>query len=341
MATAPASAPPGTPRLLPPSRLDLLAACLRGDVPERADWETVVAAANDSLVAPALHRALRRSDGLSRVDPEALDYLEDLDAANRERNRRLASQLAEIVAAAAAAGVGLSLIKGAVTLSEAADPSDVSRMLYDLDILIDPSDGATLDGILRDLGYRAFEDSANDYSRGSFHRDDVVGAVDVHQALPERFLGLLTPDDLDRHMVEAVWNGTALRVPDASLRIAMNIAHEMLHDRGIFTGFVHMRYLLELIDLCGRPGQAIDWDWLDAKCSSRRFALGFELQCRLVGRLFPAVPFPRGPRTRAGGLLYRRCLLKGRFHRLGALEWRLILGLRRTRTWIWLRRPRR
>jgi len=319
----------------------VLVACLRGEVPDRVDWDAIIAAANENLVAPALHRALQGSDRVSDVDTEALDYLDAVDSANQERNRRLTEQLAEIVAASDAIGVRSGLIKGAVTLCEAADPADVTRMLYDLDILIDSSDGETVERVLGELGYRVFEDSMTSYSPGSFYRADVVGAVDVHQALPDRFLGLVTAADLERHMVEIAWNGTILRVPDASLRVVMNIAHEMLHDRGVFTGFVHLRYLLELIDLCDRPGAPVDWDWVKGKCRSRRFALGFELQCRLARHLFPEAAFPRGPRTRAGWLLYRRCLLKGRFHRFGELEWQLILRLRQTRAWLWLRRSSR
>lgn len=316
------------------SRLERLAACLRGDVAPDTDWLEVIATANQHLVGPQLYRNLCASEAGRTVDPEVLEYLSDMDAANRERNRRLYGQLAEITTAMSAAGLAPIALKGAAVLARSGGaPETTARMLSDLDILVGEEDGAKADHILRGIGYDLFGGSAFGHSSGSYFRADVVGAVDVHVRLPGRFRKVVSAQDLRDRTRSVVLGDGSIRVPDASLHFVVNIAHDMMHHQGILKGFTDMRYLLELVHLCEDPDNPLDWPWIEAKCADRRFSLALELQS-MMARYVGAPAFSGVKTTALGRMLHGRRLLKARYERLGLLEWEAIRRAKR------LRRPR-
>lgn len=326
--------------VLPSNALEALSECLQGRVPRDADWEQIIGCANENLVTPLLYRRLVQSGAANRIDPEALDYLASVDAANITRNTMLKDQLHEVLSALTEAGLEAGLMKGAVNLFQAAEAADVPRMCFDLDIVTSPEQDAEVEHLLSQLGYEKFPDSRNQYSLGSYFRPDVVGALDIHHRIPERYLGAISAQDMQEQSRLVPFGAGAVRVPNAHLRLMNNLSHDMLHDRGVFSGFVHLRYLVDLIELCGDPADPVDWQQVEEKFSTYRFKLGLELQCRMIRHLFPNAGFPEGPRSRLGWMLHQRRLLRSRLPALARLEWQMILRLRRTRFWLWLRQPR-
>lgn len=326
--------------VFPPSALADVSECLQGRVPPDADWERIIGCANDNLVGPLLYRRLVQSGQARQIDPEALSYLASVDAANNTRNSMLKAQLDEVLSALTAEGMEVGLMKGAVNLFQAADTAEVPRMSFDLDLVTNPDQDADVERILGSIGYEKFPDSQNQYSLGSYFRADVAGALDIHHRIPERYLGAISERDMERHSHLVPFGEGAVRIPNAHLRLVTNLAHDMLHDRGVFSGFVHLRYLNDLIELCSVPGDPVDWKRVEEKFPSYRFKLGLELQCRIIRRLFPEADFPAGPRTLPGWVLHQRRLLRSRLPVLAELEWQMILRLRRTRFWLWLRQPR-
>ncbi|UWQ51882.1 nucleotidyltransferase family protein (plasmid) [Leisingera caerulea] len=326
--------------VLPPTALESLSHCLQGRVPRDADWEQIIGCANEHLVGPLLYRRLVQSGQAGQVDPEALSYLASVDAANITRNTMLKAQLDEVLTALTAEGLEAGLMKGAVNLFQAADAADVARMSFDLDIVTSPDQDAAVESVLSRLGYEKFPDSRNQYSLGSYFRADVAGALDIHHRIPERYFGTISARDIKEHSRLVPFGAGAVRIPNAHLRLVTNLAHDMLHDRGVFSGFAHLRYLIDLIELCADPADPAGWQRVEEKFSTYRFKLGLELQCRLIRHLFPEAGFPEGPRSLAGWALHQRRLLRSRLPRLAELEWQMILRLRQTRFWLWLRQPR-
>lgn len=325
---------------LPPTALEILAECLQGRVPRDPDWELIIGCANDNLVGPLLYRRLVQSSQAAQIDPEALSYLASVDAANITRNSMLKAQLDEALSALTAEGLEAGLMKGAVNLFQAADAAEVPRMSFDLDIVTSPEQDAGVERVLSRLGYEKFPDSRNQYSLGSYFRADVAGALDIHHRIPERYFGTISARDMEEQSHLVPFGKGAVRIPNANLRLVTSLAHDMLHDRGVFSGFVHLRYLNDLIELCADPADPVDWQQVEDRFATYRFKLGLELQCRLIRHLFPGAGFPEGPRSRLGWLLHQRRLLRSRLPGLAGLEWQLILRLRRTRFWLWLRQPR-
>ncbi|WP_176442929.1 nucleotidyltransferase domain-containing protein [Tropicimonas sediminicola] len=313
------------PRFPPdPSPLRQLAACLRGEVSASTDWHTCLEAANLHYVAPALGKSLELRLASEELDPEALQYLEDLRTLNGERNRRLADQLAELARALNEVGVTPIVIKGAAILAGAPRPEHCTRMLVDLDILVEPSDVTAADKALRGIGYKIFEDSEDEHSSGSYYRNRDVGAVDLHFCLADRIAEVITPEDLATRTRDVPFGNARIRIPDASLLFVMNIAHEMLHDEVLSKGRVSLRYLLDLVDLSTDETAPLDRAWIEAKCAHWKFDLALELQSRMADELLGLPLAPGRKRTRLGALLHRRRLLKAHSPTLDELEWTLI-----------------
>lgn len=312
-------------RFLPgPSPIRQLADCLRGTIDEHTDWVTCLEAANQNYVAPALCMAIRNAEPSGVVDPEAMQYLEDILTLNGERNRRLSKQLSELTEAMNRDGITPIVIKGAAILAAAAKPELTTRMLVDLDILVMPDETAAAEAALRAIGYEKFEDSEDEHSVGSFFRASDVGAVDLHFQLADRMAEVISQADLEaRTELVSLGPGRA-RVPDRSLQFVMNIAHEMLHDETLSKGRVSFRYLLDLAGLASDPGNPLDRDWIEGKCEHWKFELALELQARMVRELLDITLEPGGKRTALGALLHRRRLLKAHNPALDQLEWDLV-----------------
>ena len=312
------------------SPLARLGACLRGEFGPRTDWVDVVAIANDYLVGPSLYRELCRSERRDPVDPEAMAYLGRLHAANLERNAALRRQIVEVAEAMTAEGLEPLLIKGAALLALPGDPAAETRMIGDIDLVAGP-ERAEMDGVLRRLGYAVVDGTARGHSAGTYWRGYSAGGIDLHARLPVRMAPVIFEADLAARTERVRLGDAVVRVPDATLHVALNIAHEMLHDQGLYTGLTEVRYVLELRDVVCRSQRPIDWDWLARKCENPAFALALELQARMARELLGFDPFPGVARSRRGDLLHRRRLLKARLDAIGRLEWRVVSRLMRMR----------
>ncbi|MGV8989158.1 MAG: nucleotidyltransferase family protein [Cypionkella sp.] len=305
------------------THLQHLAACLRGELPNGINWDEVIRLANDHLLGPRLYRSVAASAHAGLADPEAMTYLAGLDGANRERNARLLTQLAELSQALAAQGITPILLKGGAELCRSQPQGTSPRMLRDLDVLIHDDEATRTDGVLRAFGYDTFPEDPGAHSTGTYFRPSDVGSVDVHVRLPMLFAHLVPPEDLVAHTEPVPVGGGTLRVPDASLQFVINLGHEMLHDEAVVNGFVRLGYLVELTDLASDASAPLDQAWILGKCGSRKFRLGLELQARMAHHLGLG-DFPEIGETRLGGLLHRRRLVKMAHPWLGAVEWQAV-----------------
>lgn len=304
---------------------------MTGDVRTGLDWMELICTANEEFVSPALFRRLVRSGGASLVDEDALAYLRGLDEANGERNRRLWQLLRTVVGGLNRAGIVPLVIKGGSDLARRADPADVARILVDVDLLVTATELSEAERVLADLGFGLLENTRYEHSPGSYWRSGEVGPVDLHTALPERIATLLPAGALPR-TVERERDGIRFLVPDASLHFLINISHEMLHDNALLDGTTKLRYLLDLAEQVEDPDTSLDWDWLAARRTNRRFRLALDLQ-RLMMKHLLAVDLDRIPDPGIDvRLLHRRRIIKLRRPRLGLLERRVLQrGLRLAR----------
>ncbi|WP_068116222.1 nucleotidyltransferase family protein [Tropicimonas marinistellae] len=301
-----------------------VAACIRGDVNDETDWMQCIATANEHLITPRLYLSLCRDSVAGSVEPEALAYLEEIFHLNGERNSRFAAQLEELTVAMNRAGIVPLAIKGAAVLAEAEAVENVARMLADLDIVIDRGEVEVADRVLRGLGYDVFADSADCHSTGSYYRVQDVGAVDLHFRLGDRMAEVISPRELEERTREVPFGAARIRVPDLTLQLVMNVAHDMLHDEGMSKGDINLRYLLELADLARAGANRFDQVWIARKCRHWKFELALELQSRLLLEMLGDVPVPSSRRSRLGWLLHRRRIWKTHHPALAKLEWDML-----------------
>ena len=172
------------------STLETLAAGLRGDPLDAADWPAVIALANHTLLTPALFASLDRSGRVGGLPAEVGEYLRFIHDCNRDRNRRLSAQLGEVVAALNRRGVVPLLLKGAVPLFLASDDRFSSRMTSDLDLAVEATEEPLALACLAELGYGELEGD-----RGMARARD-AGPVEIRRTA--RPAGVELPAMVDR-----------------------------------------------------------------------------------------------------------------------------------------------
>ena len=141
------------------SNLQVLAALLNGVEPGQGRWDTVVQEANRHLVAPALYACFRDRGLLGLIPAEVENYLRFLHGLNEERNRRLKQQAIEILSALNEAGIEPLLIKGSALLMIIPEHRLGTRMISDLDLVVDK--GAVERSVARllSIGYQTLPDN--------------------------------------------------------------------------------------------------------------------------------------------------------------------------------------
>lgn len=304
--------------------LERLAACIRGRCRGDEDWYAMIALANEEFVATPLCRGLMLPGAARRADPEALAYLTELECANRARNQQIWTLVCTAVRGFNAAGLEPVLIKGVSEMALLETPADYPRLLIDADLLVAPAEADAAVRAFAGLGFEELEDSRYEHSPGSYWRPGEVASIDLHSALPERIAGLLTAEDLGSRLVSRERDGIHFRLPDASLRFLINIAHDMLHHTALASGATSLRYLLALAGQIEDPRQELDWDWLHSKRRHPDFRRAFDLQLLMLRHLLDVETPVAGPPDSMVRLLHRRRLWKFRHPRLGQAEWELV-----------------
>lgn len=271
------------------------------------DWDAVLELAEEEMVLPALGVAARAAGG--RVPGPVASRLERAARFGALRNARIRDQAGEAVAALNRAGVVPLLLKGGLRLYQPGDLAD--RFLRDLDLVVRPESFEPALAALRGLGYRPDDESEGwTYHFRPLHHPERLVPIELHVQVGEQRT-FLPPDQ--------AWQ-SAVPVPDADLemvalspthRVAHNVFHSEIMDRGHSLGLVWLRQLLDLADLMQSHPQSIDWGWVEARMSSACGRAVLEARLWLAERLLGATA--PGIRDRElGERHYRRCMRRVR-----------------------------
>ncbi len=287
------------------SELAALCECLRGTVPARTDWVSLIGLANETLVTPYLIDLVDRSDG--RIPEDVCAYVRDIHRRNAIRNARLALQLDEAVAALNERGVTPVLLKGAAMLATAPHARRATKLMADLDILIAPDQVATAADALAELGYKVHFQTGKEKERQftDFKRPRDVGMIDLHQSAPgPAYFYCASGPILEHCKLVTIGQATAY-VPTATYRALILILHDQFQDYDYWVGNIDLRHLVELRDLA-QSTEGIDWDQLASFVPSKlaRNALesvlvalaellGLDIPIHMRSRLIPRLQFIR------------------------------------------------
>jgi hypothetical protein len=256
--------------------LNQLCECFRGEFPRHPDWVRLVGLANRTLTTPGLREFALRFEG--RIPEDLSQCISEIHRRNLERNDRLTAQLAEAVAAMNDAGIVPVLLKGAATLATNGRLHCGSKLMSDLDIMVEPTQVIASVKALQGTGYRVVLETPPNATRwhADLMRRGDVGAIDLQGQLPGPAFFYPGEREFRKHCCPvAIGEGTAL-VPCATYQALILIIHDEFQDSGYWVGNIDLRHLLDLRHLVRTGG--IDWQMLSSLASSRLARNALETQ---------------------------------------------------------------
>ena len=277
------------------SNLQALAALLNGGFPTQGEWERVVQEANRHLIAPALYICLRDRCLFGLIPAEVENYLRFLHDLNEERNRRLKQQAIETLGVLNEAGIEPLLIKGSALLMILPEHRLGTRMISDLDLVVDKSAVERSVARLLSIGYQALIDNSGPHAYGKFYRPSDVGSVDLHLRPPGPAYLFTENQPLGSTSLEVL--RIRMKIPTPAEWVTHLIVHDMIQDRGLRKGDINLRRLLDCREILGL-GYDINWGMVRSRLPAGRLALARDLFFLNLQR-FVGVKVDGG----AGGLL--------------------------------------
>lgn len=256
------------------SSLQALAALLNGVDSGHGQWDSVVEEANRHLVAPALYACLRDRDLLGLIPADVEGYLRFLHGLNEDRNRRLKYQAVETLGALNETGIEPLLIKGSALLMIIPERRLGTRMISDLDLVVGTDEVERSAERLLDIGYQPLQDNAGPHAYGKFYRPSDVGSLDLHLRPPGP-AHLFAENRPLRSTTHEVL-GARMKIPTPAEWVTHLIVHDMIQDRGLRTGDVNLRRLLDCREMLNL-GYDIDWGMVRERLPAGRLALARDL----------------------------------------------------------------
>jgi hypothetical protein len=152
------------------------------------DWDALVIEGSGHLMLPALYCNLK-CKGLLHTLPEELDeYLEEITAINRNRNKAIMLQIKAITELFNTQSINHVLLKGAALLMAEAYEDPAERMIGDIDILVAEDQLNSAFELLQRHGYKPIETTFGaDYVEHKhlprLRTTDYIAAVELHRKL--------------------------------------------------------------------------------------------------------------------------------------------------------------
>lgn len=238
-----------------------LCQCFRGEVPDDADWMSIISLANKTLTTPALMDIVEQYP--ERIPSDVRNYVAEIFERNIVRNGRLRTQLAEAITALNEEKITPVLLKGSAVLTSSHLRRTGARLISDLDLLVSPNEAQAASNCLRRLGYGIHYQSPDGAAKwcADLVRPEDAGMIDLHRTPPghDFFYGI--SGEVTQNCRLLPWMGTSVYVPSATYHALMLIVHDQFQDADYWVGKIDLRHLLDLRDLAnGTDG--IDWDHL-------------------------------------------------------------------------------
>ena len=230
----------------------------------RLAWESVIELASRHLVTPALYQAFAAKGLLPGLPVDVRSYLEAVHELNGERNRRIAGQLQELLAALNATGIEPVLLKGVAYLAADLYRDPAARVIGDIDLLVLDDQLAAAVAALKAIGYT--EAAPGEFSFAEHHhhtplvRDDDVAALELHsEPVMRAYAPLLSSEQVLGNARRLDIDGARCRLPALRDQVVQNIVHAQLADRHYWLARVPLRPLCDLLRLRRPDDGRIDW----------------------------------------------------------------------------------
>lgn len=315
------------------------------DVPQE-EWQSLATFALQHLVAPELYHQLLRLNVLDRVPSNMAEALAGAAELNAILHSDLRATFKSVVQIANRLGITPIILKGGIDIISPSDAVNVSRMVSDLDILVNVDEARPLYDALRQDGFYNDElpSAVLEYclALGSSHHfpplwhPRILQYVEVHAALGT--------DPAEVELTKALREGSQLRrdfgaefmVPSDGHRLSHNAVHHFIHHKALQSDARSFRQALDFARLferlqCASPTQTIHEE------TSKEKGLGsaFRASASFAEKLFETV-VPHAQLTSTERHAERRFWLRLSHPFLDGvyrLRWCLIRNVSRLRNW--------
>lgn len=259
------------------------------------DWQDTRLLAWSNLLATAVWPAL---DDVTRTRYAAdLEGFAVAHALNTDRNSELRAQLERVVTRLNAVGIEPLILKGAAHLATGLWPTPGSRLVSDIDLLIEAD--------ALDAAFSALEDfaGAGPQDRGhpeiialNKHMLPVMGAggpaaIELHHAIYQGAATRLAPPaDLLHRAKPIELGGAHARILSPTDRVLTAMMHGLAGSGTYLAPTLHMRDMLDIHFLAATHGERIDWEWIERHLAANRWAVALEITNTCLERLTGMAP---------------------------------------------------
>ena len=276
---------------------------IAGRGPGPADWEAPQLLGWSNLLATAVWPAL---DAETRTrHAAALEGFAVAHALNTERNAELLAQLTRVVTRLNAAGIEPVVLKGSAHLATGLWPTPGSRLVSDIDLLVDKGAIGTAFSALEELAGTGPQDPGHPeiiaINKHLLPLHGAGGAAEVelhHSVFQARAARLAPTEDLVARARPLAFGTARARILSPTDRVLTAMMHGLAGSGSYLMPTLHMRDMLDIHFLAATYGQRIDWGWIERHLAANRWAVALEITNACLDRLTGMTP----PFRRPGGL---------------------------------------
>lgn len=235
-----------------------LAALFRGDTGSAvADWESVIEAACEECLLPAL-----ASLNL-KAPPEVIEFLNRVETANGERIEVIAGEFESAGSLLNEAGIEPVLLKGLAYLARSVFDNAGQRFVMDIDLLIEPEQiGAAVETLARN-GWSP--DNLDPFRHFRHHAPPMRRTgrpwIELHHSVGTGLAARILPaSQVVARASSAVFRHVRVRIPACEDLISHLVIHSQIQHPYRDRVFPPLRAMLDLAHLVRRFGRDIQWD---------------------------------------------------------------------------------
>ena len=283
------------------------------------NWPLVVSIASGHVVITTLlYRLVDK--GLFELIPDDLkQYLRELHRLNKERNKKIQTQLKSVLEILNAVHVTPALLKGAAFLYSHEDIG--SRMMTDIDLLIRKKDAKkAIDGLFSagyDFGaYKPEQYVAQHHFAPMFHSSEPV-SVELHTELLSSRKPQVIKGPVVFNQTKTVRDGEhTFRLLSPTDSIHYSLLHSEIHHRGHSSGAVFLKGLHDFAMQTLSYSNDVNWPYILALMKEHALEGVLRSYLYMAKKLFN-VPTPSGlTATRAERMHFQRRLMQVRYKQL-------------------------
>ena len=209
------------------------------------DWESILMMASSGLILPHIYVSLRTKKVLEFLEADFMAYLHEIYRLNKERNEAILNQAQHISKLLQEECIEFVFLKGTALLISNYYNDIGSRMVGDIDLLVNEKDQKKTDALFREAGY---VNNAEKTSIGKLdladHRhlsrlvhSDYIGAVEIHKRVIDDKIEALNPLAILKDKEEC----QGMPIPSLKHLCLHNIYNWQLNDSGYLLSRVGFR----------------------------------------------------------------------------------------------------